>query len=100
MNRPKPMGLAVADNSLHSRAMTAFLKPGRDLAILAGLQIICFLALTRLEPRFFIIHLYQLIPYVAIVLLVGYGQERWAYMLGPLVSLAWLGKLGGPLAYG
>ena len=25
------------------------------------------------------------------MLLVAYGRERWAYMLGPLVSLAWLG---------
>jgi len=99
MNRPQLTGLAVADDSLHTRGITAFLKPGRDVAILAGLQIICFLVLTRLEPRFFIIHLYQLIPYVAIVLLVAYGHERWAYMLGPLVSLVWLGLayLAGPL---
>jgi len=90
MIRPKPIGLAVADDSLRTRGLTAFLKPGRDIAILASFQIICFLALTRLEPRFFILHLYQLIPYVAIVLLVGYGQERWAYMAGPLVSLGWL----------
>lgn len=91
MNRPKPIGLAVADDSLRTRGLTAFVKPGRDIAILAGFQIICFLVLTRLEPRFFLIHLYQLIPYVAIMLLVAYGRERWAYMLGPLVSLAWLG---------
>jgi len=71
--------------------MPAFLKPGRDVALLASVQIILFLALTRLEPRFFVIHLYQLIPYIAIVLLVGYRQERWAYMIGPLVSLVWLG---------
>jgi hypothetical protein len=70
--------------------MPAFLSPGCDVAVLAGVQIACFLALTRLESRFFIIHLYQLIPYVAILLLVGYGQQRWAYMIGPLVSLAWL----------
>src|SRR5712692_6220920 len=91
MNRPKLTGLAAADDSLRTRGIPAFLKPGRDIAILAGVQIICFLALTRLEPRFLIIHLYQLIPYVAIVLLVGYGHERWAYMIGPLVSLVWLG---------
>jgi hypothetical protein len=90
MNRRKLTSLA-ADDSLHTRGMPMFVKPGVDIAILAGVQIICFLALTRLEPRFFIIHLYQLLPYVAIVLLIAYGRERWAYMIGPLVSAAWLG---------
>jgi hypothetical protein len=71
--------------------MSAFLKPGRDVAILASIQILCFLVLTRLEPRFLIIHFYQLIPYVAILVLLGYGQARWAYMIGPLVSVAWFG---------
>jgi hypothetical protein len=83
--------IAAAGDSLHARGATALLKPSRDIAVLAGLQIIFYLVLTRLEPRFFVIHLYQLIPYVAIVLLIGYGHDRWAYALGSLVSLAWLG---------
>jgi hypothetical protein len=91
MNRRKLKSLTVADDSLDTRGMPVFLKPGIDIAILAGVQIICFLMLTRLEPRFFIIHLYQLIPYVAMVLLIAYGRERWAYMISPLVSLVWLG---------
>jgi hypothetical protein len=91
MNRPKLKSLAAADDSPHMPGIPWFGKPGLDIAILAGVQIICFLALTRLEPRFFIIHLYQLIPYVALLLLIRYGRERWAYMIGPLVSLAWLG---------
>jgi len=77
MNRPKPIGLALADDSLRTRGLTAFLKPGRDIAILAGLQIIFFLVLTRLEPRFFIIHLYQLIPYVSIVLFGASSPAAW-----------------------
>jgi hypothetical protein len=91
MHRPRLTRLAAADDSLHTRGIPLFVKPGLDIAILAGVQIICFLALTRLELRFFIIHLYQLIPYVAIVLLVVFRHERWAYMIGPLVSLVWLG---------
>lgn len=63
----------------------------RDIVLLAGLQSFCFVALTQLEPRFVVIHLYQLIPYVAILLFVAYHKERWAYMIGPLVSLLWLG---------
>lgn len=62
-----------------------------DIVLLAGLQSFCFVALTQLEPRYLAIHLYQLIPYVAILLFVAYHKERWAYMIGPLVSLSWLG---------
>ena len=91
MNRQEITEFSPSGSSMHTRGMAALLKPGRDVAMLASIQILCFLALTRLEPRFFIIHLYQVIPYVAIMLLVGYGRERWAYMIGPLVSLAWLG---------
>jgi hypothetical protein len=90
MNRPEFTSFEATGGSPHARRILAFLGPGRDVALLAGVQIVCFLALTRLEPRFFIIHLYQLIPYAAIVVLIGYGQECWAYMAGPLVSLGWL----------
>jgi len=62
----------------------------RDIAGLAGLQALCFIILTQLEPRFLVIHLYQLIPYIAMLLFLAYRRERWAYMLGPLVSVAWL----------
>ncbi len=89
MKRIELTGLAPGD-SLGDRGIWAFEKPGRDVAMLAGVQIIVFLALARLEPRFLIIHFYQLIPYVAIVLLIGYGREGWAYMIAPLVSLGWL----------
>lgn len=68
-----------------------FRKPGRDVALLAATQIVCFLVLTRLEPHYFIIHLYQMIPYAAILLLVGYSLDRWAYAVGAFVSIAWLG---------
>lgn len=90
MNRQELAYFSPSGSSLHTRGMAALLKPGRDVAMLAGIQILCFLALTRLEPRFFIIHFYQLIPFVALLLLVAYGRERWAYMIGPLVSLVWL----------
>lgn len=68
-----------------------FSKPGRDVALLAVVQIVWFLMLTQLEPRFFIIHLYQMIPYAAILVLVGYSLDRWAYAIGALVSIFWLG---------
>jgi len=71
--------------------MAVLRKPGRDVALLAAVQIVCFLMLMILEPRFFIIHLYQMIPYGAILLLVGYSLDRWAYAIGGLVSMVWLG---------
>ena len=80
-----------ADAVAHKPSLATFWKAGGDVADLAVAQILCFLTLTRLEPRFFIIHLYQLIPYVAILILIGYGRARWAYMIGPVVSIVWLG---------
>ena len=75
----------------------------RDLATLASLQVICFLLLTHLEPDFFLLHLYQAIIYMAILLMLFYMEDRWAYMLGILAPVAWLllayasGLLGGAL---
>ena len=72
------------------RPVPAFSKPAMDIMILAGIQIICFLALARLEPQFFIVHLYEVLPFVTIVLLIAYRQQRLAYITGSLVSVGWL----------
>jgi hypothetical protein len=77
------------------------MRPYRDVATLAVAQILCFLLLTHLEPEFFLLHLYQSIIYMAIILQLFYLHERWAYMIGMLASAAWLmlafatGLLGG-----
>ncbi len=63
----------------------------RDIATLAAAQILCFLVLTHLEPDFFLLHLYQSVIYTAIILLLFYFHERWAYMIGMLASGVWLG---------
>ncbi|HYL17034.1 MAG TPA: hypothetical protein VEV41_28640 [Terriglobales bacterium] len=62
----------------------------RDIATLSALQIICFVLLTHLEPDFFMFHLYQTIIYVAILLMLFYMEDRWAYMIGILAPVAWL----------
>jgi hypothetical protein len=62
----------------------------RDIATLSALQIVCFLFLTHLEPDFFMLHLYQSIIYVAILLMLFYMEDRWAYMIGILAPAAWL----------
>jgi hypothetical protein len=91
MNKQELGASLPSDTLKHKRSLTAFRKPGSEVAALAIAQIFCFLALTRLEPHFFIIHLYQLIPSIAILILLGYGQAHWAYTVGPLVSIVWLG---------
>jgi hypothetical protein len=79
------------------------MKNYRDIATLAGAQVICFLLLTHLDPDFFLLHLYQSIIYVAILLMLFYMEDRWAYMIGILAPAAWLvlafasGLLGGAM---
>ena len=67
------------------------MRPYRDIATLAGAQIVCFLLLTHLEPNFFLVHLYQSILYIAILVMLFYMEDRWAYMIGILASFVWLG---------
>ena len=71
------------------------MKPYRGIGSLAGLQVVCFLLLTHLEPHFFLLHLYQSILYVGILVLLFYMEDHWAYMIGMLASVVWLG-----MAYG
>ena len=73
----------------------------RGIATLAGAQVLCFVLLSNLEPDFFLLHLYQSIIYIALLLLLFYSRERWAYMIGMLTPAVWLvlayatGMLGG-----
>jgi hypothetical protein len=79
------------------------MRPYRDIATIAGAQIICFLLLSRLEPQFFLLHFYQTIIYIALLVMLFYMEDRWAYMIGMLAPVAWLamvfatGLLGGAL---
>ncbi len=66
------------------------MKPYRDIAAIAGAQVFCFLLLTNLEPSFFLVHLYQSILYIAILVMLFYMEDRWAYMIGMLASVVWL----------
>src|SRR5690242_11681155 len=66
------------------------MRPYRDIAALAGVQIFCFLLLSHLEPDFFLIHFYQTTIYLALLILLFYMEDRWAYMIGMLASAAWL----------
>jgi hypothetical protein len=66
------------------------MRPYRDIATLVSVQVLCFLFLTHLEPNFFLIHFYQSILYIAILVMLFYMADRWAYMIGMLASFVWL----------
>ena len=63
------------------------MRPYRDVAAIIGAQVICFFLLSHLEPDFFLMHLYQTILYVALLVLLFYMEDRWAYMIGMLASV-------------
>jgi hypothetical protein len=77
------------------------MRPYRDIATIASLQVLCFLLLSHLEQQFFMLHFYQTIIYLAILIMLFYMEDRWAYMVGMLAPAAWLlmvfstGLLGG-----
>jgi hypothetical protein len=77
------------------------MKAYREIAALAVLQVLCFLLLSHLEPDFFLLHFYQTIVYLAILILLFYMEDRWAYMIGIVAPAVWLlmifatGLLGG-----
>ena len=67
------------------------MRPYRDIATLAAAQILCFLVLTHLDPGFFLLHLYQTVIYMAILIMLFYMEDRWAYMIAILAPAVWLG---------
>ena len=69
------------------------MRPYRDIATVAALQVICFSMLAHFEPQFFLLHLYQTIIYMALLILLFYMEDRWAYMIGMLAPIAWLGMV-------
>lgn len=75
----------------------------RGIATVASAVMICFLILSAMEPEFFLLHFYESLIYLAIVLMLFYFEDRWAYMIGMLTPAVWLllaygvGLLGGAL---
>lgn len=73
----------------------------RGIATLSGALMVSFLWLSNLEPQFFLLHFYQSLIYLAIILMLFYFEDRYAYMLGMMAPAVWLllnyatGLLGG-----
>jgi len=73
----------------------------KGIATMSAALMVCFFVLSHLEPDFFLLHLYQSLIYLAIILMLFYFEDRYAYMLGILAPAVWLllayatGLLGG-----
>ena len=62
----------------------------RGIATLAGFLMLCFLLLSHLEPDFFLLHLYQSLIYLVIILMLFYFEDQYAYMMGMIAPAAWI----------
>ena len=69
------------------------MRPYRDIATVAAAQVVCFLLLSHMEPQFFLLHFYQTIIYMAILIMLFFMEDRWAYMIGMLAPAVWLGMV-------
>ena len=62
----------------------------RGLATISGAMMFCFLMLAGVDTPFFFLHFYESMIYLAILLMLFYLEDRWAYMLGMLAPVAWI----------
>ncbi len=62
----------------------------KGIATLASTLVLCFFLLSHFDPQFFLLHFYEALIYVIIVLMLFYFHERWAYMLGIVAPAEWL----------
>jgi len=62
----------------------------RGIATLSGAMMFCFLSLAQLDTQFFFLHFYESLIYLAIILMLFYFEDHWAYMLGMLAPSFWL----------
>lgn len=75
----------------------------RGIATLSAALMVCFFLLANYEPQFFMLHFYQALMYLAIILLLFYFEDHWAYAIGIQVPIVWIvlafatGLLGGAM---
>ncbi|MHB8485930.1 MAG: hypothetical protein ACYDCM_09390 [Candidatus Acidiferrales bacterium] len=62
----------------------------KGIATLASALVLCFFLLSHLDSQFFLLHFYEALIYLVIVLMLFYFHERWAYMLGIVAPAGWL----------
>lgn len=62
----------------------------RGIATLAGILAFCFMLLSHFDTNFFLMHFYQSIIYLVIILMLFYLEDQYAYMLGMMAPAIWL----------
>ena len=62
----------------------------RGIATVSLALMFCFLLLAHFDSQFFLIHFYESLIYLAIVLMLFYFEDRWAYMLGIVAPTTWI----------
>jgi hypothetical protein len=62
----------------------------RGIASISGAMIFCYMLLAQVDTQFFFLHFYEALMYLAIILMLFYLEDRWAYMLGILTPAVWL----------
>jgi hypothetical protein len=60
----------------------------RGIATLAGLLMTCYILLSHFDPDFFLLHLYQSLIYLVVILMLFYFEDHYAYMLGMIAPAA------------
>lgn len=62
----------------------------RGIATIALALALCFLLLSHFDPQFFLIHFYESLIYLVILLMLFYFEDRWAYMMGIVAPAMWM----------
>ena len=62
----------------------------RGIAAVALGVMMCFLLLSYFDSQFILVHFYESLIYLAITVVLFYGENRWAYMLGMVTPIVWL----------
>lgn len=62
----------------------------RGIATLSAALIVCFLLLSHFDSQFYLIHFYESLMYLAILVMLFYFEDRWAYMFGMVAPAIWL----------
>jgi hypothetical protein len=60
----------------------------RGIATLAGLLMLCYILLSHFDTTYFLMHLYQSLIYLVIILMLFYFEDQYAYMLGMIAPAA------------
>ena len=62
----------------------------RGIATLAVAAIVSFFLLSKFDPQFFLLHVYESVIYMVLLFLLMYEEDEWAFVVGMAAPAAWL----------